>query len=80
MRSCPVRENQTPRLPLGPTEMEGDAKTCVGRYCEVANKNIEQLFVVSTPCVDNHQFREEEFESVEELSKFALAWSSHVYI
>ena len=47
--------------------MEGDAKTCVGRYCELANKNIEQLIRVSTPCVDNHH-REEEFESVEESS------------
>ena len=69
LRSCLVRENATPRLPLGPTNMEDHAKKCVGRYCELANKNIEQLFGVSTPCIDNHQFREEEIESVEELSK-----------
>ena len=65
---CLVRENQTPRLPLGPTRMEGDAKTCVGRYCDLGNKNTEQLFRVSTPCVDNHHVREEESESVEESS------------
>ena len=49
--------------------MEGNAKKCVGRYYELAKKNIEQLFRVSTPCVDNHQFREEESEYVEESSK-----------
>ena len=48
--------------------MEDHAKKCVGRYCELAKKSIEQLFGVSTPCVDNHQLGEEESESVEESS------------
>ena len=55
--------------------MEGHAKNCAGRYWELGDKSVVQFFVVSTPCVDNHQFSGEEFESVEELSKFALASS-----
>ena len=41
-------------------DMEGHAKKCVERYCELANKTTEQLYKVPTPCVDDHQFKEEE--------------------
>ena len=40
--------------------MEGHAQNCVERYCELANKTTEQLFKVATPCMDDHQFGEEE--------------------
>ena len=49
-------------------DMEGHAKKCVERYCELANKTTEQLFKVATPCMDDHQFKEEENGSVGELS------------
>ena len=49
-------------------DMEGHAKKCVERYCELANKTTQKLYKVSTPCVDDHQFKEEENESVVELS------------
>ena len=49
--------------------MEGHAKKCVERYCELANKTTQQLYKVSTPCIDDHHFKEEELKSVEELSK-----------
>ena len=48
--------------------MEGHAKKCVERYCELANKTTQQLYKVATPCMDDHQFKEEENESVGELS------------
>ena len=48
--------------------MEGHAKKCVERYCELANKT-QQLYKVSTPCIDDHHFKEEELKSVGELSK-----------
>ena len=48
--------------------MEGHAKKCVERYCEVAKKITEHLYKVSTPCIDDHHFKEEELKSVEELS------------
>ena len=48
--------------------MAGHAKTCVERYCELANKTTQQLHKVSTPCIDDHHFKEEEMKSVGELS------------
>ena len=41
-------------------DMEGHAKKCVERYCELANKTIEQLYKVATPCMDDHHFGDEE--------------------
>ena len=49
--------------------MEGHAKKCVERYCELPNKMTQQLYKVSTPCIDDHHFKEEELKSVGELSK-----------
>ena len=48
--------------------MEGHAKKCVERYCELSNKTTEQLYTVSTPCFDDHQFKEGELKSVGQLS------------
>ena len=50
-------------------DMEGHAKKCVERYCELANKTTQELYKVSTPCIDDHRFKEEELKSVGELSK-----------
>ena len=49
--------------------MEGHAKKCVERYYELANKTTQHLYKVSTPCIDDHHFNEEEMKSVGELSK-----------
>ena len=38
------------------------------RYCELANKTTQQLYKVSTPCIDDHHFKEEEMKSVGEMS------------
>ena len=45
-------------------DMEGHAKKCVERYCELANKTTQQFHKVATPCMDDHQFKEEENGSV----------------
>ena len=45
-------------------DMEGHTKKCVERYCELANKTTQQLYKVSTPCIDDHHFKEEELKSV----------------
>ena len=50
-------------------DMERPAKKYVERYCEVANKTTQQLHRVATPCIDDHQFKEEEMGSAGELSK-----------
>ena len=49
--------------------MEGHAKKCVERYFELANKTTQQLYKVSTPCIDDHHFKEEQVKSVGEVSK-----------
>ena len=38
------------------------------RYCELANKTTQQLYRVSTPCIADHHFKEEEMKCVGELS------------
>ena len=48
-------------------DMEGHAKRCVERYCELANRTTQQLYEVSTICIDDRHF--EELKSVGELSK-----------
>ena len=73
-----IWENQHPswitypqnlRISLWSHDMAGHAKKCVERYCELANKTTHQLYKVSTPCVDDHHFKEEEeTKSVGELS------------
>ena len=50
-------------------DMEGHARKCVERYCELANKKAEQIFKVSSPCLDNHQFKLEELQLIRELSQ-----------
>ena len=50
-------------------DMAGHAKKCVERYCELANKTTQQLYKVSTPCIDDHHFKEEDMKSVGELSQ-----------
>ena len=49
--------------------MEGHAQNCVERFCELANKKTEQLCKVSSPCLDDYHFKEEELESVGGVSK-----------
>ena len=50
-------------------DTEGHAKKCVERYCELANKTTQQLYKVSTPCIDDLHFKEEDLKSVGDLSK-----------
>ena len=50
-------------------DMKGHAKKCVERYCELANRTTQQLYKVSTPCIDDHQFKKEELESAGEVVK-----------
>ena len=40
-----------------------------GTIFELANRTTQQLYKVSTPCIDDHHFKEEEMKSVGELSQ-----------
>ena len=50
-------------------DMEGHAKKCVERYCELVNKTIQQLYKIAAPCIDDHDFKEEEMKYVGKLSQ-----------
>ena len=67
LKNLPFPQNL--RISSWSYDMEGHAKKCVERYCELANKTTQQLYKVSTPCIDDHHFKEEELKSVGELSK-----------
>ena len=62
--------SQNLRISSWSYDMAGHAKKCVERYCELANKTTQQLYKVSTSCIDDHHFKEEEeLKSVGELPK-----------
>ena len=50
-------------------DVEGHTTTCVECYRELSNKTTQQWFKVSTQCLDDRQIKEEELESVGQLSK-----------
>ena len=50
-------------------DMEGHARKCVERQCELTNKKVKQLYKVSHLCWDDHQFKQEGPGSVGELSE-----------
>ena len=50
--------SQNTRISSWSYDMVGHAKKCVERYCELANKTTQQLYKVSTPCIDDHHFKE----------------------
>ena len=60
--------SQNLRISSWSYDMAGHAKKCVERYCDLANKTTQQLYKLSTPCIDDHHFKEEEMKSVGELS------------
>ena len=54
-------------------DMEGHAKKCVERYCELANRTTQQFYKVSSHCIHDHHFEEEDLKSVGDLSKRMLS-------
>ena len=56
--------------------MEGHAEKCVERHCELENQKIEQLYKMSSLCLDDHHVKTEELESVGELFAVKLHWNA----
>ena len=52
--------------------------TLVQRYCELAHKTTQQLYKVSTPCIDDHHFKEEEEEETKSVGELSNACSQIV--
>ena len=61
-------ESRISRISSWSYDMEGHAKKCVERHCELPNKTTQQLYKVSTPCIGDNHLKEEEMKSVGELS------------
>ena len=61
-------------------DMEGHAKKCVERYCELSNKTTQQFYKVSTPCFEDHHFQEDEMKSVGEMSQSMLSNCSEMFL
>ena len=49
--------------------MESNAHKCVERCCELAHKRVDQVFKVSSLCLDDHQVKPEDLEIVGDLSE-----------
>ena len=56
LKSCLVGKNLTQKTVAWSYDMKSHAKKCVESFCELANKSAEQLYKVSTPCLDDHHF------------------------
>ena len=68
------------RISSWSSDIEGHAKKCVERYCELANKTTQQLYKVSTPCIDDHHFKEEEMTCVGGIVECILSNCSEMLI
>ena len=53
-------------------DMEGDARKCVERCCELANEKIEQLDKVSTTCLTTIISRKRNLNHLENCQKYVL--------
>ena len=51
--------------------MTGHAEQCVERYLELADKDINSLKTVATPCIDDRMFAPEDFVSKGETASVA---------
>ena len=48
---------QNRRISSWSYDMADHVKKCVERYCELTNKTTQQLYKVSTPCIDDQNFK-----------------------
>ena len=57
--------------------MEGHAQKCFEQHCELANKKVEQCCKDSIPCLDDHQFKQEELEAcyLARIGRLDILWS-----
>ena len=55
-------------------------EVCVERSCELGNKTTQQLYKVSTPCIDDHHFKRKKRNLLENCHMYALKLSWNAYI
>ena len=56
-RSEKLPHSENFRISSWSYDMEGHAKKCVERCCELANRTTQQFLKVATPCIDDHQIQ-----------------------
>ena len=61
-------KNFTQRRLCGPTTWKDMLKNALKDIVNWQTRKTEQLYKVSSPCLDDHHFKKEELESVGELS------------
>ena len=61
--------NLTQKLSRGPTTGKVTPKSALKDVVNWRRKRQRQLYTVSTPCLDDHNFKEEELETVGDLAK-----------
>ena len=60
----------------GPMTWKVMQKKCVEQYCELANQNTQQLYKVSTPCLDmTFNSKKKNWDLLENSPKYALKLS-----
>ena len=57
IKHSPGRERSNANTGAKFYSMEGHSKKYVETCCQLANKKIEQIYGVYTPCLDDHQFK-----------------------
>ena len=60
------------RISAGATENYQSGKNSRKDDCVVSRQKVEQLYKVSGSCVDDHQFKQEDLESVGDVSQVCL--------
>ena len=71
---------QNLRISTWSYDMAGHAKKCVERYCELANRKTQRFHKVSSPCIDDHHFKEEETKICWRIVKYMLSNCSEMLI
>ena len=64
----------------GPTTWKAMPRNVWNDYCELANRTTQQLYKVSTPCIDDLHFQEEELKSVGLIVKSVLSNCSEMLV
>ena len=64
-----IDEQSTESMNTWSSDIKGHAQNCVQRYCGFGKKTVDQLHKVSTSCLDDHQIKPEDMESLGELKR-----------
>ena len=73
---------KTSIAPKSSYDLEGHAKKCVEGYYVLVNKTTQQLYKVSTPCIDDHHFKRRRHEicwRIVTSNTLKLCWNLYIW-